>query len=292
MPTGAEGRTMSTEGEGPQARHAEGDWEISMKKSGASLRSTMLCLFLAAFAAGEVSASPSVSDCRPLGPEEHESLQPAGKRLADLDAGEPRQVRLIYFRPHDRPYRETTAAHLKAMALQAQSFFSEQMEAHGYGPETFPLERDAEGELVVHGVEGQHPDSHYSDDPHVEVFSEIGQVFDLQANIYFAFIDNSRGSIPRGGRVGKSGGTASTSGGDWETVAHELGHAFGLQHDFRNSAYIMAYGVPDRLSACAAELLSAHPFLQPRDSHGLGGATLGGVALGARVSAGCKPLLP
>ena len=224
-------------------------------------RCTYVCL--AAFAAGEVSASPSLSDCRPLGPEAYESLQPAGKRLADLDAGEPRQVRLIYFRPTDRPHREETASQLKEMVLQAQSFFSEQMEAHGYGPRTFALEKDAEGELVVHGVEGQHPDSHYSDDPHVEVFAEIGQVFDLQANIYFAFIDNSRGSIPRGGRVGKSGGTASTSGGDWETVAHELGHAFGLQHDFRNSAYIMAYGVPDRLSACAAGFMSAHPFFNP-----------------------------
>ena len=116
---------------------------------------------------------------------------------------------------------------------------------------------------MVHDVEGQHPDSLYSDDAHVEVFAEIGQVFGLQANIYFAFIDNSRGSRPRGGRAGKTGGTASTSGGDWETVAHELGHAFGLEHDFRNSAYLMAYGEHDRLSACAAEFLSAHPFFNP-----------------------------
>ena len=190
-----------------------------MKKSGASLRSTMLCLFLAAFAAGEASASPSVSDCRPLGPEEHESLQPAGKRLADLNAGEPRQVRLIHFRPNDRPYRETTAAQLKAMVLQAQSFFSEQMEAHGYGPRTFALEEDAKGELVVHGVEGQHPDSHYSDDPHVEVFSEIGQVFDLQANILLRLhrqqsrVDTQRrpSGQDRGNRVDVRGGLGDGS---------------------------------------------------------------------------------
>ena len=26
-------------------------------------------------------------------------------------------------------------------------------------------------------------------------------------------------------------------------TAHELGHAFGLEHDFRDDAYIMSYGV-------------------------------------------------
>ena len=28
----------------------------------------------------------------------------------------------------------------------------------------------------------------------------------------------------------------------WTTIAHELGHAFGLLHDFRNDHYIMSYG--------------------------------------------------
>ena len=50
--------------------------------------------------------------------------------------------------------------------------------------------------------------------------------------------------------------------GTW--AAHELGHAFGLSHDFNNNAYIMSYGAhPDQLSACNAEYLALNPYFDP-----------------------------
>ena len=54
-------------------------------------------------------------------------------------------------------------------------------------------------------------------------------------------------------------------GFSWRTVAHELGHAFDLEHDFRDSEYIMSYGGGNqaRLSACAAEYLTVHPYFNP-----------------------------
>ena len=47
-------------------------------------------------------------------------------------------------------------------------------------------------------------------------------------------------------------------------MAHELGHAFGLSHNFQKRAYIMSYGSGrSRLSECDAEYLSVHPYFNP-----------------------------
>ena len=54
----------------------------------------------------------------------------------------------------------------------------------------------------------------------------------------------------------------------WTVVAHELGHTFGLEHDFRDNAYIMSYGLSggsqrSSLSACSAEFLAVDPYFNP-----------------------------
>ena len=46
--------------------------------------------------------------------------------------------------------------------------------------------------------------------------------------------------------------------------AHELGHAFGLWHNFNDGAYIMSYGPEQsRLSELSAGHLAVHPFFNP-----------------------------
>ena len=196
----------------------------------------------------------------------------AGKRALDLNVGEPRTVRMIYFLPNDRPVRQEVADEMKAMIRQVQIFYAEQMQAHGYGNLTLRVETDAQGKPLVHRVDGQHSDGHYLYDALI-VYDEIGQVFDLQENNYIVLVDLSIGIIRiRGtwlgghgiGR-GKAGGTAMVgSRVDFRLVAHELGHTFGLSHDFRDDAYIMSYGAKrNSLSACAAEFLAAHPYFNP-----------------------------
>ena len=194
----------------------------------------------------------------------------ARSTTANLNVGEPRTVRMIYFLPNDRPYRAEVIQRMKDEIRSIQTFYAEQMEAHGYGKLTFRVETDAQGGPMVHRVDGEHPDSHYLDNAR-ETILEIEQTYDLFANVYLIVIDNGIDTISygdgriaggRGIRQGKSGGYALLPGGfTWNPIAHELGHAFGLWHDFNDSAYIMSYGPGrDRLSACHAEYLSVHPY--------------------------------
>ena len=196
---------------------------------------------------------------------------------ANLNVGEPRTVRMIYFLPNDRPYRADVVERMKDEIRKIQHFYAEQMQAHGYGAKTFRMETGPQGNPVVHRVDGRHPDSHYLDEPFDTVLDEIRLAFDLSANIYFTIIDSSADiggvgeNVRWSGRAlssGKSGGFALVFGGyRSETAAHELGHTFELGHDFRDHTYIMSYLDSDlsrsRLSVCHAEFLSVHPYFNP-----------------------------
>ena len=208
--------------------------------------------------------------------------RPAAKAagVAALNVGAPRTVRLIYFLPNDRPFRTAAIPRIKDDIRKAQTFFAEQMQAHGYGNTTFRIETDAQGEPLVHRVDAQHPESHYFSTVGGEEafqyrhFPELEQTFDFYENVYVVYSDVSNiGGGVTGGRSSKKSGDVNFrmdyDFSHWETLAHELGHAFGLEHDFRDGAYIMSYGGPsqfsnarygDRISAYAAEFLSVHPY--------------------------------
>ena len=158
---------------------------------------------------------------------------------------------------------------MKVVIRRVRTFYAEQMQAHGYGNRIFRFETDAQGEPMVHRVDGRHPESYYADDLG-PVFDESEPVVAGDVNIRLIVIDNSTdriiGSGGFGERLGKNSGYATVPGGfSFATAAHELGHAFGLEHDFRDGAYIMSYGPGwDRLSACSAEFLSVHPYFNPK----------------------------
>ena len=196
--------------------------------------------------------------------------KPAAKRPAELNVGEPRTVRMIYFLPNDWPYRAEVVDSMKTVIKESQTFYREQMQAHGYGDETFRIETDAQGEPLVHRVDGQHPFSHYDNTLGNAVVAELEQTFDLDANIYFIVLGTDAlrqgNGQPAGGvgrrRTKKGGALVVPDRFGFLTVTHELGHTFGLYHDFRDNRYIMSYGFDQRgvLSACAAEFLSVHTY--------------------------------
>ena len=226
----------------------------------------LLGLLLSPLAVVHSSPSPadSVHFCQLIDFEQwrRDYPRPAAKRLA-LNVGEPRTVRMIYFLPNDRPFRQEVVDSMKVAIRRVQTFYAEQMQAHGYGNKTFRIETDAQGEPLVHRVDGRHPDSYYL--RYIGVL-EVGQMFDREENIYLVVIDGGQNWGGQGEGYKKSGfawvfGRVRV---DFVVTAHELGHAFGLLHDFRDGSYIMSYGSrPDRLSAYSAEFLSVHPYFNP-----------------------------
>ncbi|MDE0042639.1 MAG: dockerin type I domain-containing protein, partial [Candidatus Poribacteria bacterium] len=186
--------------------------------------------------------------------------------------GEPRTVRLVYFVPNDRAFRAEVVQRMKDEIRAIQTFYGNQMEAHGYGNRTFGVEIDSRDEPMVHVVNGEQPDSGYigARENAEAVFSEIDAAFNFRSNVYLIVIDNSTprlaGEIDGlGKRYTKVGGSALvTDEFHWAKAAHELGHAFGLEHNFHDGGYIMSYGPGyDQLSACSAESLAGHPYFNP-----------------------------
>ena len=186
-----------------------------------------------------------------------------------MNVGEPRTVRMIYFLPNDRPFRQEMVDSMKVTIRQIQTFFADQMQAHGYGNKTFRFETDAQGDPMVHRVDGKRPNDHYLRGSG-EV-DEIEQKFDLSANnVYLILLDNGTDEIKLGitglGIGGRNGGIAKIPGEfHWKTAAYELGHGFGLGHNFNDDEYIMSFGYTgqDRLSPCYAKFLAVHPYFNP-----------------------------
>ena len=193
--------------------------------------------------------------------------------VTHLNFSEPRTVRMIYFLPSDRSPQQNIDTKLDTLIRDVQQFYADEMERHGFKGKTFTFETGATGKAVVHHVDGQFTDSYYRQNTFRKVWEEIREQFYTPQNIYFIAIDIGNERVGRGyNEVCGVGDSHEASGGhvlipasgdcfNFKTTAHELGHAFGLQHDFRNDTYIMSFGkVPNKLSECTAGWLDAHRY--------------------------------
>ena len=179
-------------------------------------------------------------------------------------------VRLIYFLPNDREPDPDIDARLDGLIKGVQQFYANQMATHGFGRKTFQIETNAEGKAVVHYVIGKFADAYYTsgDDAYAKAWTEVRERFTASQHVDFVVIDTSNQSIggyAAGIALPAKNLVALPASGRFfnqPLAAHELGHIFGLEHDFRSTAYIMSMGPWGliQLSKCAAEILDFSPF--------------------------------
>ena len=187
-------------------------------------------------------------------------------------------VRLIYFLPSDRQPQPNIDAKMDRLIKDVQYIFAEVMEGHGFGRKTFQFETDANGSAVVHHIKGQFTDKHYRNLPYTwDVWEEIDRHLDTTENIWLTVIDISTKALNQG-NAGGLGGITNASGAGRALIpasavvdsgivliAHELAHAFGLQHDSRGDVKWIQTPISDWMvtSFCAAEWLDVHRAFTP-----------------------------
>ena len=178
-------------------------------------------------------------------------------------------IRCIYFVPKDRTPQKDMTSRIDTVIKGVQQFYAEQLENYGHDRKTFMIETDAGGKALVHQVAGRFNDEYYREGALTKVHGEIvGPTEEKYVNVVIAeiseLIDHRYCGL---GAFWNGGGRALVLERcmSMEVIAHELGHAFGLEHDFRSDNDIMSYGFkhPLRFSKCAARWLDGHRFFNP-----------------------------
>ncbi len=192
-------------------------------------------------------------------------------------------VRIIYFIPNNRSAQPDMWTKLDRLIRNVQDLYADQMEANGFGRKTFTFETDENAETIVYRVDGRFNDVYYYTNTTEKILNEISTQSDIEKHVHLIVVEVSSQAIEQEDVCGVGGGNwlvlqhqvksrggyavIPASGecfdGDRGAIvaAHELGHAFGLDHDFRDNRYIMSYGdAPDRFSKCATEWLSVSRF--------------------------------
>ena len=199
------------------------------------------------------------------------------------DAAPEYVVRVIYFIPNDLQPKPDIDNILDTEIKEARQFYADQMEAHGFERKTFRFEAAANGNVLVHHLRGEFNDLYYQNRSigSFIVWDEVRKHFDISNNIYVLVLESkdhylngmtrneSGESIILGLGWGDSRrGAVLLPAVDLHATIHELGHAFGLNHDSRVHAkriYTKLSPARDWMisSFCAAEWLDVHRYFNP-----------------------------
>ncbi|MBP7275608.1 MAG: NPCBM/NEW2 domain-containing protein [Kiritimatiellae bacterium] len=92
----------------------------------------------------------------------------------------PKWLRVIYFTPADRePYPDHRGRVTRIMK-DIQEFYRVQMDRNGWGPRTFAMPEDADGQVIIHEVKGAQPADYYTYDRGHELRMEVGRALAAQ----------------------------------------------------------------------------------------------------------------
>ena len=179
---------------------------------------------------------------------------------------------------------------IEKTVTRAQFFYTLEMIRHGHRGKNFLIQPHPDGKLVRE-ISLKHDAQYYVSSGEPTVQSELNDKLgylsstkDRKIRLFFvdiSFLD----SIGIRGRAWADAGIGSAyiyGRLNWRfsfIVAHELGHAFGLWHDYRNAEYIMSKGRTRingavvnvdnsvwRLSPGAARWLSYHPAFNNKET--------------------------
>ena len=166
-------------------------------------------------------------------------------------------VHVLYFKPIDAP--DVDHEYHDKIMKDIQKYYQLEMTRHGFTDKTFPLETDENGKLVIHTINAKHNTDHYdtnANDNWNSVRSELPYKFnndlnwDSRDNVHLIIL----GGLQMHGQWGRGFAWGHTwHSGRWggnaivtmdmiddfphhylSVVAHELGHAFGLDPEHNN----------------------------------------------------------
>ena len=178
-------------------------------------------------------------------------------------------VRCVYFLPTDTTEQPGVLARLDSYTKQAQRFYADEMERHGYGRKTFKLELNANNVIILYLVKGRYSSEHYHQH-RSGIEAELPTQFTGTNNVTLIFVEGKETIRPgtcgigwdlvgtrtsRGIALVPADGSCLTS----SVIAHELGHTFGLRHNLDDPTYLMGAG-NEILAGCEAEWLNVHHY--------------------------------